>query len=82
MILCTQNFNRKNCIMKCNKKSLLIVLTVLFIVNALFISAAYCETNKNKGSVYFFNFKPEADGAWQELAKLYTEKTGDRKSVV
>ena len=68
--------------MKCNKKSLLIVLTVLFIVNALFVSAAYCETSIKKGSVYFFNFKPEADEAWQELAKLYTEKTGVEVKVV
>ena len=28
------------------------------------------------GSVYYLNFKPEADQAWQDLAKLYTEKTG------
>ena len=29
-----------------------------------------------EGSVYFLNFKPEADQAWQDLAKVYTEKTG------
>lgn len=28
------------------------------------------------GSVYYLNFKPEADAAWQELAKKYTELTG------
>ena len=28
------------------------------------------------GKVYYLNFKPEADQAWQDLAKLYTEKTG------
>ncbi len=28
------------------------------------------------GKVYYLNFKPEADQAWQELAKIYTEKTG------
>lgn len=33
--------------------------------------------NKNKdGRVYFLNFKPEQDAAWQALAKYYTEKTG------
>ncbi|MBR4330067.1 MAG: MBL fold metallo-hydrolase, partial [Candidatus Riflebacteria bacterium] len=68
--------------MKHNKKYLLIVLTVSFIVNALFISAAYCDTNRNKGSVYFFNFKPEADAAWQEVAKLYKERTGVDVKVV
>ena len=28
------------------------------------------------GSVYYLNFKPEQDGDWQELAKLYTQETG------
>lgn len=28
------------------------------------------------GSVYYLNFKPEADAAWQQLAKTYTEQTG------
>lgn len=30
----------------------------------------------DKGSVYYLNYKPESDAAWQELAKVYTEKTG------
>ena len=29
-----------------------------------------------EGSVYYLNFKPEADEYWQELAKTYTEETG------
>lgn len=29
-----------------------------------------------KGSVYYLNFKPEQDEAWQALAKAYTEETG------
>lgn len=28
------------------------------------------------GSVYYLNFKPEQDGDWKELAKLYTQETG------
>ena len=28
------------------------------------------------GSVYYLNFKPEQDAAWQALAKSYTEQTG------
>ncbi len=28
------------------------------------------------GSVYYLNFKPEADEAWQKLAATYTEQTG------
>ena len=35
-----------------------------------------------KGSVYYLNFKPEADAAWQELAKTYTELTGVPVTVV
>ena len=34
------------------------------------------------GSVYYLNFKPEADQAWQDLAKLYTEQTGVEVKVV
>ena len=38
------------------------------------------------GKVYYLNFKPEQDEAWQNLAKAYTEETGtdvtvDRKST-
>ena len=28
------------------------------------------------GKVYYLNFKPEQDEAWQNLAKAYTEETG------
>ena len=34
------------------------------------------SNEKPKGKVYYLNFKPEADAQWQELAKLYTKKTG------
>ena len=34
------------------------------------------------GSVYYLNFKPEADEAWQELAAAYTEETGVPVTVV
>ncbi len=36
----------------------------------------------SKGSVYYLNFKPEADEAWQEMAKKYTEETGVPVKVV
>lgn len=36
----------------------------------------------SKGSVYYLNFKPEQDKAWQELAKVYTEETGIEVNVV
>ena len=42
-------------------------------------AAAPAEETSDKpaaaGSVYYLNFKPEADAAWQELAKKYTEIT-------
>lgn len=28
------------------------------------------------GKVFYLNFKPEQDEAWQNLAKAYTEETG------
>ncbi len=34
------------------------------------------------GSVYYLNFKPEADEAWQELAEEYTDETGVPVTVV
>ena len=34
------------------------------------------------GSVYYLNFKPESDEAWQALAKTYTEQTGVPVTVV
>ena len=40
------------------------------------------EQPTSSGSVYYLNFKPEADAAWQELAKKYTELTGVPVKVV
>ena len=34
------------------------------------------------GSVYYLNFKPEQDEAWQKLAAAYTEETGVEVTVV
>ena len=34
------------------------------------------------GKVYYLNFKPEQDEAWQNLAKAYTEETGTDVTVV
>ena len=44
--------------------------------------AASAPAATETGSVYYLNFKPEADQAWQDLAKLYTEKTGVEVKVV
>lgn len=35
-----------------------------------------------KGSVYYLNFKPEADNAWKAIAKAYTDETGVEVKVV
>ena len=59
-------------------KKLFALLLALAMVACLF---AGCK-GSDKGSVYFLNFKPEADAAWQELAKTYTEKTGVEVKVV
>ena len=34
------------------------------------------SSSDGKGKVYYLNFKPEANDAWQALAKKYTKKTG------
>lgn len=40
------------------------------------------NASADKGSVYYLNFKPEADAQWQELAKIYEEETGVKVTVV
>lgn len=35
-----------------------------------------------EGSVYYFNFKPEQDAAWQSLAQSYTARTGVPVQIV
>ena len=60
------------------KKTLAILLAVVMAIT-LFTACGNNNTPANDtktGSVYYLNFKPEADQAWQDLAKLYTEKTG------
>ena len=39
-------------------------------------------TTDAAGKVYYLNFKPEQDEAWQALAKTYTEETGVPVTVV
>ena len=40
------------------------------------------DTPAATGKVYYLNFKPEADAAWQALAAQYAEKTGVPVTVV
>lgn len=56
-------------------------LALLMALMMLVATSAGCGSDK-KGSVYYLNFKPEADQAWQELAKLYTEQTGVKIKIV
>lgn len=59
------------------KKILALTLAVLLLVGVF----AAC-TPADEASVYFLNFKPEADEAWQTLAATYTEETGVPVTVV
>ena len=45
-------------------------------------TAASSTAAKADGKVYYLNFKPEQDEAWQALAKKYTEETGVPVTVV
>ena len=58
------------------------ILSVL-LAGVLAIGAfAGCSGKSEKGSVYYLNFKPEQDAAWQKLAKEYTEETGIKVEVL
>ena len=45
-------------------------------------SSAASSAPAASGKVYYLNFKPEQDEAWQNLAKAYTEETGVPVTVV
>ena len=55
-----------------------IIALVLTLVLCVAVATAACA----EASVYYLNFKPEQDAQWQELAKIYTEKTGVPVTVV
>lgn len=40
------------------------------------------DAEASDGSVYYLNFKPEQDEAWQDLAAAYTEQTGVEVTVI
>ena len=44
-------------------------------------SEGSASVNAKNGKVYYLNFKPEQDQAWQDLAKAYTEETGIEVTV-
>lgn len=69
------------------KKFLALALALVMALSLAACGKKADDNNKGngdeaKGSVYYLNFKPEADKAWQDLAKTYTEKTGVEVKVV
>ena len=65
------------------KKTLALILAAVMALSL--VACAKAPGNggtEAKGSVYYLNFKPEADKAWQDLAKTYTEQTGVEVKVV
>jgi len=71
------------------KKRILALLLVSVCLMSLAVGCGAKNDDKDKdtdketkGSVYYLNFKPEADKAWQELAKVYTKETGVDVKVV
>ncbi len=68
------------------KKRILAVLFALVLTMSLLTGLTACggggEEESDAGSVYFLNFKPEQDEAWQNLAAAYTEETGVEVQVV
>ena len=55
---------------------------IIALALALVLCLALAVTACADASVYYLNFKPEQDAQWQELAKVYTEKTGVPVTVV
>ena len=64
------------------KKKLFSCLMATAMLATLFTGCGAGKGEDAKGSVYYLNFKPEADAAWQKLAKAYTEETGVEVKVV
>ena len=58
------------------KKLVALALTLVMALSMITVASAA------EGKVYYLNFKPEADEAWQALAKTYTEQTGVEVKVV
>lgn len=57
-------------------------LYYVFIFSIFIILALSACGNVDEGYVYYINFKPEADEAWQDLAKKYTSETGVPVKIV
>ena len=71
------------------KRRLALVLASAMLLTSAVAGLASCKSGGNngnadasKGHVYYLQFKPEQDQQWQDLAKLYTEKTGVQVDVL
>ena len=54
----------------------------IFILVVMLLSIFSLSSCDRSRGVYYLNFKPEADKAWQDLAKKYQEETGITVTVV
>ena len=63
---------------KMNKKWCLVTVLMAFSV----ILLAACTGSKDKPSIYYLNFKPEAAAVWQEIAEVYEKETGVHVKVI
>ncbi len=50
--------------------------------SSVLVSATGCGKSSKKGKVYYLNFKPEQDAAWQELAAKYKDEKGVEVKVI
>ena len=57
-------------------------IIALLLALAMVLAFAACSESASEGEVYYLNFKPEANDAWQALAAQYTEETGVKVKVV
>ena len=72
------------------KKLIALLLAMIMVISMAALTGcddAKPDTNDGgndaaKGKVYYLNFKPEADAAWQDLAAKYTAETGVEVKVV
>ena len=66
------------------KKKIIIALTMAISISVMLCVFVGCMGNRDasKGRVYYLNFKPEQDAAWQKLARSYTEQTGVEVTVL
>ncbi len=71
------------------KKRIAILLASAMLLTSALTGLASCKSGGNngaadesKGHVYYLQFKPEQDQQWQDLAKLYKEKTGVQVDVL